>query len=154
MRTVRLVQLSMIGAMLAAATAGCWHASGRSAGEAESIEQLSIAQVGQIFRVYQKGQRPAPTGLKDLLRLENGYPAAISSIRDKQVLVYWGAGLSDGPDAASTILAYHKDVPEKGGEVLLQDGTARTMTAEEFRAARKPAGASTDYGDLKARKKR
>ena len=26
----------------------------------------SIAQVGQIFHVYQKGQKPPPQGLKDL----------------------------------------------------------------------------------------
>ena len=38
------------------------------------------------------------------------------------------------------MLAYHKDVPEKGGEVLMQDGTAKKMTAEEFQAAPKPAG--------------
>lgn len=147
----------MVGLALAttvAAAGGCGRGSGRSAGEAESFEQLSIAQVGQIFRVYQKGQKPPPTGLRDLLPLERLYPAAVAPIRDNQVLVYWGTGLSDDADAGSTILAYQKDVPVKGGEVLLQDGTARKITAEEFQAARKPAGASTDHGDLSPRKKR
>ena len=60
------------------------------------------------------------------------------------MLVYWGAGISDEPEAASTVLAYHKDVPEKGGEVLMQNGKARKMTAEEFKAAPKPAGAKID----------
>ena len=69
-----------------ALTSGC-AGSGRSAGEAESIEQLSIAQVGQILRVYQKGSKPPPRGLTDILALENGYPAAIKSIRDQDVLL-------------------------------------------------------------------
>ena len=72
------------------------------------------------------------------------FPAAVASIKSKEVLVYWGVGISDGPEAASTVLAYHKDVPEKGGEVLMQDGTAKKMTAEEFQAAPKPAGATTE----------
>jgi hypothetical protein len=149
-----MVRRVVLGAMLAAGVAGCGRSSGRSVGEAESLEQFSIGQVGQILRVYQKGQKPPPTGLKDLLRLENGYPAAIASIRDKQVLLYWGAGLSNSPEASSTVLAYHKDVPEKGGEVLMQDGTAKKMTAEEFKAASKPAGATTDEGMPAAAKKR
>ena len=68
------------------------------------------------------------------------------------MLVYWGAGLSDGPDAASTVLAYQKDVPEKGGEVLMQDGTPKKMTADEFKAARKPEGATTDPGPAPRKK--
>jgi hypothetical protein len=120
--------------MLTTLVAGCGTNSG---GGTESVEQLSIAQIGQIFRAYQKGQRPPPKELKDLLRMEQGYPAGIGSLKNKEVLVYWGAGLSDASGAASTVLAYHKDVPEKGGEVLMQDGTARKMTADEFKAATK-----------------
>jgi hypothetical protein len=110
----------------------------------ESTEQLKILQVGQLFHMFQKGQKSPPTGIKDFARLGSNLPAALSSLRSHDVLVYWGVGLSDGPEAASTVLAYQKDVPEKGGEVLMQDGTARKMTAEEFQAAPKPAGATTD----------
>jgi hypothetical protein len=119
---------------------GCSH----SGNAPESAAQLSIGQVGQLFHRYQKGQQPPPQELKDLLPLQRVYPAAIDSIRSKDVLVYWGAGISAEPQAASTVLAYHKDVPEKGGEVLMQDGTPKKMTAEEFRAALKPAGATTE----------
>ncbi len=58
--------------------------------------------------------------------------------------MYWGVGLSDSAEAASTVLAYQKDVPEQGGEVLMQNGTAKKMTADEFKAAAKPAGATTE----------
>lgn len=147
MHATRTVRLLWVAATLSSACAGCAR-GGRAGGEAESIEQLSIAQVGQILRIYQKGEKPPPKGLAELLALENGYPAAIRSIRDKDVLVYWGVGFSGASDAGSTVLAYQKDVPEKGGEVLMLDGAAKTMTADEFKAAAKPPGASTDFGPL------
>ncbi|HEY2158693.1 MAG TPA: hypothetical protein VGH33_23885 [Isosphaeraceae bacterium] len=117
-------------------------------------QELEIGQIGQLFRAYKKGQKPPPKGLRDLVALEQGYPAAIASLKSKDVLLYWGAGLSDAPDASSTILAYHKDTPEKGGEVLMQDGTAKKMTAEEFKAARKPEGATTDTGPVPGARKK
>jgi hypothetical protein len=36
----------------------------------------------------------------------------------------------------------------------MHDGTPRKMTAEEFQAAKKPAGAGTDFGDRSGKKKR
>jgi hypothetical protein len=139
------------GAVLLAAILpiGC----GPSTTGPESVAQLSIGQVGQIFHFYQKGQKPPPQGLKDIQPLQNQFPAAVASIKSKEVLVYWGVGISDGPEAASTVLAYHKDVPEKGGEVLMQDGTSKKMTAEEFQAAPKPAGATTEDRTAASKKK-
>jgi hypothetical protein len=72
--------------------------------------------------------------------MEQGYPTGIAMLRKGDIVVNWGAGLSDAPDAASKVLAYHKDVPSRGGAVLMQDGSTRKMTAEEFQAAPKAAG--------------
>ena len=121
---------------LAVAIPGC---GAGSAAVPRSAEQLSIEQVGLIFRAFKKGQQPAPKSVKDVLRLEQGYPAAVAALKNKEVIVFWGASLSDAAEAASTVLAYRADVPEKGGEVLMQDGSARTMTAAEFHAAQKAA---------------
>jgi hypothetical protein len=121
--------------VLGSLTAGC----GPGAVERApiSVEQLSIEEIASILRAYQKGQKPPPKGLKDLLPMQAAFPTAVQALKNKEVLVYWGAGLSDASGASSTVLAYHKDVPEKGGEVLMQDGTARKMTADEFKAATK-----------------
>jgi hypothetical protein len=104
-----------------------------------SHEELAISQVAQIFQMRHKGQMPPPQGLKDVERQRAVIPAAIAAIKSGEVKVYWGVGIDDGSEAASTVLAYQKDVPEKGGEVLMQDGKATKMTAEEFKAAKKPA---------------
>jgi hypothetical protein len=123
---------------------------GPSTSGPESHEQLEIMQIGQLFHIYQRGQKPPPQAIGDVERLKDVLPAAVKAVKSKDVIVYWGVGLADGPDAASTVLAYQKDVPEKGGEVLMQDGSAKKMTAEEFNAAKKPPGAKT--GDAPARK--
>jgi hypothetical protein len=105
-----------------------------------SREELTISQVAQIFRMRQRTQKPPPQGIKDVEGAQAVAPAAFAAVKSGDVIVYWGTGLADGSEAASTVLAYQKDVPEKGGEVLMQDGNARKMTAEEFKAAKKPAG--------------
>jgi hypothetical protein len=107
-------------------------------------EEAAIKQVWQLFHSYQKRGKEAPKAIADFLPMEQNFSAALEAIRSKEVLVYWGAGFSDAADASSTLLAYHRDVPEKGGDVLMQDGTTRTMSAEDFKAAKKPAGASTE----------
>jgi hypothetical protein len=117
---------------------GC---GGPSTSETGSHEELAIAQVGRIFHMRQKTQKSPPQGPKDVQTLQTVAPAGVAAVKSGEVIVYWGVGLDESSDGASTVLAYQKDVPEKGGEVLMQDGNARKMTAEEFKAAKKPPGA-------------
>jgi hypothetical protein len=136
-----IARACMTAVLIAIIPVGC----GPSTGGPESIEQFKIAQVGQIFSILRKGQKPPPQGIKDLVALKGALPAAISSVRSGDVVIYWGAGLSDDSEAASTVLAYQKQVPENGGEVLMQDGNPRKMTAAEFATAKK-AGAANAGG--------
>ena len=54
----------------------------------------------------------------------------------------WGAKLNDlteegTNDSPDEVLAYLKDVPEKGGLVLMKNRKIKSMTPEEFKAAPK-----------------
>jgi hypothetical protein len=136
----RSARVCLMAALTVIVPVGC----GPSAAGPESPEELKIMQISQLFHIYQRGQKPPPQGINDAESLRQVVPAAVAAIRSKEYIVYWGVGVSDGPEASSTVLAYQKDVPEKGGEVLMQDGKATKMTAEEFKAAKKPVGAKTD----------
>ena len=140
-RAMARAGLAAVAVLAAMLPAGC----GPSISGPKPGEETSIIQIWQVYRSYRKANKTPPKGPADLQAMQRGFPAALESIRSKEVLVFWGVGLEDGPEAASTVLAYQKDVPEKGGGVLMQDGSSRTMTAEEFRAARKPPGATTDF---------
>jgi hypothetical protein len=116
---------------------------GPSTAGPDSAEKFKMGQVSQLFRIFKKMEK-LPQKIKDVESMNGNLPAAVGAIKSKEVLIYWGAGVSDAPEAASTVLAYHKDVPEKGGEVLMQNGKLRKMTAAEFNSAPKPAGGRID----------
>jgi hypothetical protein len=55
-------------------------------------------------------------------------------IRSGDIVYMWGAGHVPG---GTQVVAYEKRVTTECGFVLLQDGTAKEMTAAEFQAAPK-----------------
>jgi hypothetical protein len=151
---------ALLAATLATSASGCG-GGGNASGKETLLGQTEVEQVGKMLRVYQKGLKPPakgakdlpvyrpgpvppPRGTKDLMPMAKGFPHAVNAIRSRDVLLYWKTDLSDAADASTTILAYHKEVPEKGGQVLMRDGSIKTMSASQFQEARKPEGAKTD----------
>jgi hypothetical protein len=99
--------------------------------------EAKLTEIGQMYRDFTKDHKKAPQQLADFdLPYEpaniNGYAA----LRDGECVMIWGGKLP-GPNAGATVLAYEKSAPESGGLVLFQDGTIRTVTADEFKAAPK-----------------
>ena len=68
------------------------------------------------------------------MTMEPAFPEVVKLISGGQCVVVWGCGIKSG---SSAVLAYGKDAETKGGPVLLQDGTVKSMTAAEFAAAPK-----------------
>jgi hypothetical protein len=67
---------------------------------------------------------------------------AYDAVRTGEVVLRYGASLPDtkeepGGSPSDEVLAYQKQVPEGGGKVLMLNRTVKTMTAEEFKAAKK-----------------
>jgi hypothetical protein len=122
----------------------------------QTVKERPIKQVGEIYRNYLRDTHKAPVSTKDFSRYAQMAPSGCQAVRDGSVKVFWGVALSDLSDAPSNdsadeVLAYEKEVPAEGGTVLMKNRTVRTMTSEEFSAAAKPAGATTE--EAAARKK-
>ena len=106
------------------------------------LDGVALEDVGEAYRVFTiKNKRP-PAKLDDLTPIEMLCPTGVGAMKRGDVVVRWGATLPDigeepGKVPSAEVLAYQKDVPEKGGEVLMQDGKSRKMTADEFKAAPK-----------------
>jgi len=63
------------------------------------------------------------------------------SLDDGTIVMRWGLNPSNAPAGASnTVLGYVKDVPEKGGVVLMLNGKPQFMSAQEYQNARKVGG--------------
>jgi hypothetical protein len=108
----------------------------------EEGQEGILAQVGEMYRASQTSKKRPPEKFADFASVRaiagNGYEA----VRSGDVVLRYGATLPDtaeepGQSASDEVLAYQKQVPESGGKVLMLNRTVKTMTAEEFKAAKK-----------------
>lgn len=107
-----------------------------------------LRELAALYRDFARQNRRGPKDLAELQGLTQGkgkkaavrvqaYPNAERMVASGEIVVQWGAPLAP----AEAVLAYVRTVPEQGGSVLLQDGeTVKTVTAADFKNARKAPG--------------
>jgi len=134
----------------------CFGCGGSGGPVTETVAiQSRLGEVAELYRTYSAMSKKPPKSLADLRTIENVAPSGLTPLVTGEVVVYWGAELPDlgeeptGPES-DKVLAYEKDVPEKGGQVLMLDRRIKTMTAEAFAAAPK---AGTADAEAPAKKK-
>ena len=145
--------LGLIPALLCLA-AGCGGESGsQPAGAAD--DRLYLETFAEDYRLYTIAKKQPPHKIDDMKVLNSMASPAVEVARRGDIVVLWGAALPDtkeepGQSTAPEILAYGKDVPEKGGYVLHLDRTVTKMTADEFKSAPKAAGKAEEPTAKKA----
>lgn len=138
--------------VLAWCVAGCGSGAPK-VGTPEAGTEEALRQVGESYRSYTATKNKPPQKVADLMILRQAEQAGAAAIKNGSVVVLWDAKMNDlsedgSKDPADEILAYEKDVPAQGGQVLMLNRTIKKMTADEFKAAKKagketPAGADT-----------
>jgi hypothetical protein len=119
------------------AAPGCGRSTGSQGGLEGTSEFQGMQNLGVMYRVMSDELKRPPKRIEELRRAEAQVPGGFSSLGEPNVAIYFGAAMSDTPDAKETVLAYDRLVPRQGGVVLMCDGSVRTMTPDEFRAAKK-----------------
>ncbi|WP_165247233.1 hypothetical protein [Paludisphaera soli] len=132
MMSLRLPRALPLIAVLLASLPACAPTSNSPSG----AEPSPVEQVGQLLRTYQEQNKPAPKSLKDAEKLGAALPRALEALRSGEVVIYWGVNLDEYGGAS--VIGYEKDVPEKGGVVILGDGSTTEVTAEAFQGLPKP----------------
>lgn len=97
-----------------------------------------LHEVGGLIRSYSGEAGTGPKRVTDLAKFEHGYPLGYAAVRSGEVTVIWGAtvaGEGEADAAPAHVVAYESSTPTSGGWVLLQNGRAKEMSADEFRAA-------------------
>ncbi len=99
-------------------------------------QETELKDIHEIYYHYLRSQQKPPGQLSHLTakEYEGIYPAAVGALQKGKYLIVWGV---TGKEAGS-LLAYEKDAPTQGGTVLMADGTVKTLSAEEFKAAKGP----------------
>jgi hypothetical protein len=130
MSLAKKVGALLLFAVLPVLTVGCGGGS-----RTQSPQHTILQEIHSMYGLYIKHHQKAPKQLSDLANKENEgiHPGAVAALKKKRYEVVWGVNSKD----SGTVLAYEKDVPTKGGPVLMADGAVREMTAEEFRSAKK-----------------
>jgi hypothetical protein len=118
------------------------------------MKQTALSDVGELYRLYTIDKKKAPTKVADFAPLEAVNPTGLRAIRDGEVIVRLGATLPDtgeepGKVHADEVLAYEREVPASGGNVLMLDRTIRRMAPDEFKSARLAGTSSSDQAASK-----
>jgi len=119
------------------------------------FQNNALQEIGELYRSYTEIKKKPPQSLRDFDAYSEGYPSGHIAAQRGEVVVLWGAKLDDLSEAGTNdspdeVLAYLKEVPEKGGLVLMKNRKIKSMTAEEFKAAPKAGTASSAGGKTKA----
>lgn len=138
------------------AAAGCGGGQSGAPITEENRDDVALRDVAEIYRVYTFEKKKPPKKIADLRPFEQMSPVGFHAIEDGSVVVRYGAvmnSVSEGPstDPDDEVLAYAREVPEQGGPVLMLNRKVKTMTPEEFKAA-KLAGTGDSTGGEKASK--
>jgi hypothetical protein len=112
----------------------------------DEAEQATLTQVGELCRNYQAMKQKPPQKLADFQLVRSIGGNGFEALNSGRIVLLYNAKLPDldedpGHSESSEVLAYMKDVPQSGGYVLVLNRTVKKMTAEEFKAAPRPAGA-------------
>ncbi|MFO0909604.1 MAG: hypothetical protein U0794_14820 [Isosphaeraceae bacterium] len=131
-------------ALLAGVFNGCGSSEVAVTGTDTNVSALN--EIGESYRMYQIAKQKPPTKVADFQSLENIGGNGLAAVKSGEIVVEWGATLPDtseepGKVSSPEVLAYGKTVPTEGGSVLMLDRTIKKMTADEFKAAPKPATA-------------
>jgi hypothetical protein len=97
-----------------------------------------LKQIALAYHSHSDAAKNPPAKMEDLKPYLKDSPGVYESLEKGQIVCYYGVGiLSMTQGTSNTILAYERNVPEKGGPVAYADGSVKTITAEQFKAAPK-----------------
>jgi hypothetical protein len=124
----------------------------------DRVGQDNLTEVGELYRHYQFTKKKSPQKLSDLSTLRSMGGNGFEAIRNGNIMLLYNATLPDtdedpGHAESNEVLAYEKDVPQNGGYVLLLNRVVKKMTADEFKAAPRPAGAKEGSPEPAGKKK-
>jgi hypothetical protein len=99
-----------------------------------------LMQIGLGYHQCHDTLARGPADLEEFKKYSGAGPEANHAVERGDLIIIWGVHIvKDMPNGTSvTVLGYEKDVPAKGGLVLMGDGMVKEMNVREFEAAPRP----------------
>jgi hypothetical protein len=113
---------------------GCGGSDGPKTTPLDQVRMNELLELGDLLKTLAADNKKPPAKLADFAEVEPMIPGAGPAIRNGEVIYLWGSGyVANG----TVVVAHEKNAPNSGGYVLLQNGTVKQMTADEFKTATK-----------------
>lgn len=110
--------------------------AGAAPGDARTTNDLK--QIGLAYYNYHDSFNKGPAKAEDLAEFLENDKRLIGLLKDENIVFFFGVGIAQMTAGTSnTVLAYVKEVPDKGGLVLMGDGSIKKLSADEFAKATK-----------------
>jgi hypothetical protein len=116
-------------------------AANQPAGDsAEKQQKAFLEQYGVAYRNHMDTMDAGPSKADDLADFLEKSERLLQPLRSGEYVLIWDVKLPDQKNnykgAGDLVLGYVKDVPTKGGPVLMGDGKVVQMTPEGFKKAK------------------
>jgi hypothetical protein len=98
-----------------------------------------LKQIGLAYHTYYGNHFKPPGTLQNLAPFLGKNEKLLNLLKNEDVILFYNTNLTELPAGQSqTVLAYNKDVPAKGGWVVMADGrSVKKMSAADFMKAAK-----------------
>ncbi len=106
----------------------------------ESADKKTIAELKQFgiaYQNYNDTMNAGPSKIDDLSAYVENDPRLLNRVKSGDLILIWDVTLPNPKAGEGLVLGYAKEVPDKGGPVLLGDGKVVEMKADEFKKAKK-----------------
>jgi hypothetical protein len=108
---------------------------------AKAIRTNQLKMIGLAYHSHLDSKRQPPAKVEDLAPFYENDAKVTAALKDGSFVFLWKSSIQNMTAGTSnTVLAYEKETPDKGGLVLMADGSVKTMSAKEFKDAPKAPG--------------
>jgi hypothetical protein len=122
----------------ALAILGLWAPTAFAQAGANARTTNDLKQIGLAYHNCVDATGKAPAKAEDLAPFLCNNKRMVDLLKNEDIVFFFGVGIAQMTSGTSnTVLAYDKDVPDKGGLVLMGDGSVKKMSAEDFKKATK-----------------
>jgi hypothetical protein len=107
-------------------------------GRAGVANANDLRQIGLAYHQYVNDNNRGPARADDLGPYFCKNERLLGLLKKDEIIFFYKVSLTQMPAGTSnTVLAYDRDVPAKGGWVLMGDGATKKMSPEDFKKATK-----------------
>jgi len=136
-RLALIVTIAFVGASSLGLT-GCSKPAGTqsSAPQGPTIND-GLTDLRDMLKEAAESNTAPPTSQEEMVAFDAVHPVAGAFIQSEQIVYVWGSALKPSGGSAQKVVGYEPTCTTTGGQVLLENGEIKQVSAAEFQQLQK-----------------